>query len=274
MRVAIKEVATQRLLPGSLFFAALLSFQSASVRIISALTTSLKMWFRDRSRANRSKQLVTHSHNNAGKVFNTPELFEAILLELPPLGLVLAQRVSMFWHDTIMSSTRLRQKLFLKRSLSRKTTLSQMPIVNPMLERVLYLAGVEAAPVIDGAHTTYECQQVSDYDPWDKDEKVDHGYSIHIKLCGYCGYEIDENDDLIGSPFTFFDNRAIPSGSWSKMLVSDPPFPVHFISGCDERADSYHTGECEPRNIGELISGIDYEMAEHLDGAARGYTHP
>lgn len=47
------------------------------------------------------------------KVFSTTELLEAILLQLPMKDVLLSQRVSKEWRDTIVGSTKLRELLFL-----------------------------------------------------------------------------------------------------------------------------------------------------------------
>ena len=48
------------------------------------------------------------------RVFDTPELMEAILLQLPLKDALLSQRVSKQWRNTIVGSTKLQQLLFFR----------------------------------------------------------------------------------------------------------------------------------------------------------------
>lgn len=48
----------------------------------------------------------------ANQVLQTTELLELVLLELPPLDVLLAQRVSTFWRNAIRGSTKLQKLLF------------------------------------------------------------------------------------------------------------------------------------------------------------------
>lgn len=50
----------------------------------------------------------------AQNVFDTPELLESILLQLPCLQLFTAQRVSTSWHGTVLGSPRLQEAVFLR----------------------------------------------------------------------------------------------------------------------------------------------------------------
>ncbi|KAF7191965.1 hypothetical protein HII31_06610 [Pseudocercospora fuligena] len=47
-------------------------------------------------------------------VFNTEELLEAVLVELPALDLIRCQRVAKSWRDTISTSVAIKEKLFIK----------------------------------------------------------------------------------------------------------------------------------------------------------------
>ena len=71
----------------------------------------------------------------AEKVFDIPELCEAILLQLPPQDLLVsAQRVSKFWRDSITSSTAIQRKRFFKQIPSSGN--DDVPKANPLFDKV------------------------------------------------------------------------------------------------------------------------------------------
>ncbi|KAK3708984.1 60S ribosomal protein L28 [Vermiconidia calcicola] len=78
-----------------------------------------------------SNQPSSDATVKATEVLNIPELFEAILLDLPPHDLLLAQAVSTVWRDAIKNSSRIQQALFFKQLPPTATTRGQEPILNP-----------------------------------------------------------------------------------------------------------------------------------------------
>jgi hypothetical protein len=64
-------------------------------------------------------------------VLTTPEIFLMILKELPMKGLLLLQRVSRYWRDTIAHSSALQEKLFFKAIIDVR----QEPMDNKLVKK-------------------------------------------------------------------------------------------------------------------------------------------
>lgn len=83
----------------------------------------------------------------AQRVLETPELLEMVVSSMPPLQILLVQRVSTAWHDVISSSPTIQRLLFLKPNwnLEAKSFNARRPVNRPgdrpnnnrMLRRVL-----------------------------------------------------------------------------------------------------------------------------------------
>jgi len=77
----------------------------------------------------------------AEQVAAIPELLEAILLELPPIDLLFAQRVSTTFRDTIHSSANIRRVLLYEEAAVKDESLTvQPPLINPFIGRIFDLA--------------------------------------------------------------------------------------------------------------------------------------
>ncbi|KAI9711497.1 MAG: hypothetical protein M1820_002060 [Bogoriella megaspora] len=167
-------------------------------------------------------------------VFALPELFETILLLVPPLDVLLLQRVSRTWQLQIQSSPSLQRALFLQPDWSQcvplNTTTSStsttpnftkpfIPHPNPLLPR----AWPCNYPTIHTTTTTLPIAPPPPSSPF-------HNYYITNTPPAkpapqvYHGLEIDYPSPLTVSPLsTIRPAVAHPDASWRKMLLCQPP---------------------------------------------------
>lgn len=86
------------------------------------------------------------------KVLNTPELLQAILLELPPRPLILAQSVTTKFKTMIYSSTEIQQELFLQ---SPPRTEDGHTAVNPFLQYLPLRLGMKCIMSVSDGNWRY-----------------------------------------------------------------------------------------------------------------------
>ncbi|USW56115.1 hypothetical protein Slin15195_G094340 [Septoria linicola] len=77
------------------------------------------------------------TYNPVRLVFNTTELLELILLELDMKTLLLSQATNQMFNQTIMTSPRLRQKLWFDEDPKLAKTSKPEPMLNPLLQSVV-----------------------------------------------------------------------------------------------------------------------------------------
>ncbi|KAK3718052.1 60S ribosomal protein L28 [Vermiconidia calcicola] len=119
----------------------------------------------------------------ATEVLNIPELFEAILLELPPHDLLLAQAVSTIWRDAVKNSIRIQQALFFRQLPPIAMSRGQTPILNPFFKNL-----IEDRCGDMGLSLSTETGQHKIYEDGDSCRGgADGAYHIHAIHCPECG---------------------------------------------------------------------------------------
>lgn len=199
----------------------------------------------------------------ATKVFDTAELLEAVLLQLPPRDLLLTQRVNTAFKASIDRSVHIQRKLFFKPNEVRPDDETGLVTVNPFLLRVIDF--VKCDP------ETCDCCPLL----WE--EGLIYIYEKIFSLDGKRGYVVDE--DLMDDKYSgeIIDLEAdssiriygghtarkseIPHGSWRKMLVSDPPTCRFSVFSHTDRS----LGDIIPGNMGELVDFIYGELRKRAE---------
>ena len=90
----------------------------------------------------RGKTTTNAIANNTSKVLGTPELLEAILLQLPARDLLLAQRVCGGWRGTIKHYVLIQQALVFTARPATSLSFQQKPKFNPILGQALNMVGL------------------------------------------------------------------------------------------------------------------------------------
>lgn len=147
------------------------------------------------------------SFNMADQVFAVVELLENILLCLEFKTLLLSQRVSCTWRDTIASSSKLQKKLFLKAAKFEEAKALGMVTEKSLVITEIGEAICEAERILNTHIITFVGDLLHD-DP--EDEQT---YDCRLQL---------SKDTL---PYTISALRG--QSSWERMFISQPP-PVAF----------------------------------------------
>ena len=155
-----------------------------------------------------SNQPSSDATVKATEVLNIPELFEAILLDLPPHDLLLAQAVSTVWRDAIKNSSRIQQALFFKQLPPTATTRGQEPILNPF-SRSLF--GARCSDVGLSLSTETGSHLISK-DGGSCKGGADGASHVHAMHCTVCR---SESMQTLHGP-----------SSWRGMYVSDRPCSI------------------------------------------------
>lgn len=104
---------------------------------------------------------IANMTTEAAKVFAVPELFEMVLLKLPLRDLLLAQRVNKSFQGAIQSSTRIQERLFFKRSSTKRT--DGRVAINPFLSRVIELDARKTT--LSAVSENYAYTDIWEYEP-------------------------------------------------------------------------------------------------------------
>ena len=161
--------------------------------------------------------------SSTDKALGIPELFEAILLELPAKDLLLVQRVSKMWHELILESPKIQEALFFKVRPISSLAAAQQPVINPLLQQML-------KPHRGGARSYGERVLGVRVQSATGSEKCRHCDDATCQSDFYIYIDLDGT----GPPARGTELR---SGSWREMYVSNPPCPVrveetHGLPGC------------------------------------------
>lgn len=180
-------------------------------------------------------------------VLAIPELFEAVLLQLPAKDLLLAQRVSKAWQEMINTSIQIQRALFFKPRLSKTLAIGEKPELNPWLEKLLTLMGDR--PIRLGIERQVDCARGIKYDD---DSLVEDSENSGQMLGPYHLRPCEHDFHLHYGVCTTAPDRFAeipPTGSWRKMLAANPPCPLHIIELCSNG----HHSEKAAVTIGEIV---------------------
>lgn len=163
----------------------------------------------------------------AEKALVIPELLEAILMALPPLDVVVAQRVNQKFKNAIRDSPRIQRKLFY-RPPSKDNSRSFAEVLNPLLSQFFKHFSIEAELYICDSRGQLVSRAlhgiVSDdsNDICDSDEKtcIDGGDYVRLWLTPSGG------GTVLSSPLPWH-------GSYAKMEIST--LPIDVVIGSDGR---------------------------------------
>lgn len=153
--------------------------------------------------------------------FAIPELLEGILLALPPLDVVLVQRVNKNFRDAVRDSTRIQQKLFYKRP-STKDRWNFVGVLNPLLSHFLEHLSIKAE--------SYICDSREQLVSHERNKTVSDGINDSDEII-----RIDDGDyvRLWLTPV----GGTVPSppwnGSYAHMAIST--LPIDIVIGSDGR---------------------------------------
>lgn len=144
----------------------------------------------------------------AEKALAIPELLEAILLALPPLDIVVVQRVNKDFRDAVKASTKIQQKLFYKPRVAGNDE-SDVEI-NPLLNQFLrHFSIVGESWVVDSS-----------------------GRLVFRETRGIVSNEVIHNKDgtYVSIRLSPLGGTALPwppwDGSYAKMSISNSPINV------------------------------------------------
>jgi len=176
----------------------------------------------------------------ATTVFAVPELLENILLKLPPLDLLLAQRVNKTFRDQINSSIHIQRKLFFKKDPALDEYKGN--VINPFLSRLVYHAFPHCGPCIREPVCAGEVNHcgLPDYSMHDRPRSLDGTEgedSVSVRV--YC--------NKLGVMEQHHSSKHV---SWRRMLVAQRPLTItvellycstlarmHGVDGRDEFID-------------------------------------
>lgn len=161
------------------------------------------------------------------RVLETPELLEMIVSSLPPLEILVNQRVSPMWHGVISNSPPIQRALFLRPdwSLEAKSFNAWRPVNKPgerpknnrMLRRVL-----------DGRYPTVTLKITNDDEPEREGmESPDDSFDLHVprkSKSDYGHWSWDVNITYPGDMSPSEDPAVLyENASWRKMFICQPP---------------------------------------------------
>lgn len=143
--------------------------------------------------------------STAQKTLDTPELLEAILLELPPQSVLLSQRVNKTFKVVTDGSIKLQQHLFFKQRTPQSTDKIQ---VNPFLAPILQLYDLRGGILINGPADW----RTLDFEDIPETYVVPADATFTIRI----GY------------WSFHESRAVPKyTSYERMFIVDSAINVH-----------------------------------------------
>ena len=172
-------------------------------------------------------------------VFRTPELMEKILLELPIKDVLLSQRVSSTFKNTITDSPRLQQALFLK----------------PLPGKPLSIRNDEKTAQWAEGPRDRNCFSVIK-NPW---------YHDFAKY-----YERSNPDRMRNAP----ERITRPEASWRHMLVSQHPVKVVWLEDADYKINMTHIPkEYQPFSAAGRFHGApEIDDPANKDGVIQALT--
>ncbi|OBT73447.1 hypothetical protein VF21_07303 [Pseudogymnoascus sp. 05NY08] len=181
-------------------------------------------------------------------VFATFELLEAILLSLSPLDILHYLAVSRTWHQTILSSTPLQQRLFL----------APAPLDTPWTQNPILAA--KFWPIYHDFNRTGDLAEKF------HDECSGPSLNIHTPPLRYLiGGTPPEGTMEAFSP-AGWDAYCRPEASWRKMLAMQPPVPILRILQYGFHQDT----EEEARQRGGPRKVMQLSQGRKADGTAPG----
>ncbi|KAK5744950.1 hypothetical protein LTR17_001701 [Elasticomyces elasticus] len=179
-------------------------------------------------------------------VLNLPELFENILLQLPTRDLLFAQKVCKIWKLTIDASPSVQKALFFAAG-----TVNDVLYSSPNHKST-------AQCLADGQSTNHhEKAPAQEYNAY-IEFATHEGYALNPLLTTCRKVGPDLRSDFRDSPWY---SDADPTGSWSRMFVTQPPGSTlaraETIRIDDEMEDGWypienHATQCGER-FGELV---------------------
>lgn len=159
--------------------------------------------------------MTEQSSSIAGpKVFDIPELLEAIFLEVPVPDLLVSQRVNKQFKATVEHSIKIQRKLFYKQPLRQNG--DSMININPMLVRISKLHSLECAVGVarkeEGSTHCVVCEFA----------KVAHSEELCLPTA--CGKTFVAFDDI-----DYESSRStLRHRSFENMLIADSPILIMF----------------------------------------------
>lgn len=195
--------------------------------------------------------------NTAARVFAVPELLEAILLQLPPRDLLLAQRADKTFRDSINTSVHIQQKLFFKSN--SKMAKNGSSDLNPFFGRIITLAGREWSPYRVRPTNTYR-RMVNRTPQMVLNGRKDISYYVDKFVT--LPYTIKQGDHVLvrrlSRNLTVVDKFQESEHSWQKMLIADPPCFV--MMSDDVLWCSYRSERVTAESMGDLMEVLDRDL--------------
>lgn len=186
----------------------------------------------------------------AQRVLETPELLEMIVSSLPPMEILVLQRVSQIWHGVIVNSPPIQRLLFMRPQweLEGKSFSAWRPVNRPgdrprnnrMLRRIL-----------DGRYPTVTLQITND------DEEPEHRVEVQNDTLGVTvpGRSRPDNGHWSWNINITYPADQLPSenpavlyekASWRKMYICQPPCKSLYLVRNSKWQKSAHPAiECE-----------------------------
>ncbi|EME81510.1 uncharacterized protein MYCFIDRAFT_198204 [Pseudocercospora fijiensis CIRAD86] len=200
----------------------------------------------------------------AARTFNVPELLELILLHLPALDLLLAQRVSTQFRDTILSSKQIRQALFLESESSPRDHNEQVRRLNPLIESMFQPEDIKGwmdrriYPWFgklysqDADYQRLEAIMLYGDESW-RDWMQRKGYLYHRAPRKHTRPFVATNVCLpVVRTHSTSSALAYANASWRRMYASYPPASVNV---CDV-SSPHHLGIVPSMPMGEIMDRL------------------
>ncbi|KAK5136528.1 hypothetical protein LTR08_002872 [Meristemomyces frigidus] len=202
------------------------------------------------------------------RLLATTELLEAVLLQLPMRDLLLAQGVSKRFEEVIAGSP-IQRALFFEPEPVRSCATGKKP-VGPKLKPLLM------DPSVGRGHDTWRNYHARNkLVITNKDGEIFAIVAVRTaeRGCGFKLYGVER-----AGVYTSDKNRHFPTGSWRRMLLTQPPGPTTLFTYRPRGTNSPWNGPsyftvAEPKRVGELWEPHCYGSGDAYDGSGRLPCH-
>lgn len=189
------------------------------------------------------------------------ELLGAILFQLPPRDLLLAQQVNKVFHDAIQASKRIQRKLFF---ISSPVTNREPALLNPFIGRIARLCSGDP-------YVFYNRQYWFEDEP-SRDNREEEYVTSAIGDIREAPFEVldNENIDITFEPSRenrLANSEIIENASFRKMLIANGPCKIWIGPACcppSLPSDHMHWHEVTTTSMAELADMFDIDWVESM----------
>ena len=204
-------------------------------------------------------------YNNVHQVLRTTEFLVAVLLELPIRTLLLSQRVSRLWKDTIANSTKLQQALFMRPIPDSSSPNNKIVFMNPLL---VYSPNITAFGYFVSQRNLRRTSMALRLNRacWNRKRST--------SWPEVAGIDFVPHEEVPGSEYF----EILSPASWMNMFVTQPPHavsawvPKEFLFGLPFNKANKVRLKVNGLTLGEICEDLGHKLDPDNRGLCRSLT--